>query len=92
MSESIVWVVMRFNASEPARQASNINLAFVQAVTPEAARAKCEEANPYGERYQAPNYCVVSLEAFMRQQGGVALVRGDLPSPVMWPEGASYVF
>ena len=91
-NEQIVWALLRKNGAEEARQASNMNLVFVRANTPDEAREKAAAGNPFGERYDAPNYAVVSFEMFMRQQGGVALVRGDLPSPVMWPEGAPYVF
>jgi hypothetical protein len=92
MSEGIVWVLLRHNGAEEARQASNMNLAFVVADDPQTAREKAAKANPFGERYDAPNYAVVSLSAFMDHMGGTALVRGDLPHPVMWPKDASWVF
>lgn len=92
MSHQICWVLLRRNGAEEARQASNMNLAFVVADDPQIAREKAANANPFGERYDAPNYAVVSLDVFMREMSGTALVRGDLPNPVMWPKDASWVF
>lgn len=93
MAEQMCWVLLRRNGAEEARQASNMNLAFVVADDPQTAREKAAKANPFGERYDAPNYAVVSLEAFMREMGGTALIRGDLPQPIMWPkESSSWVF
>jgi len=93
MSEQIVWAILRRNGAEQARQASGLNFALIVAPDPQTAREKATAANTFGESYLCPHgYAVVSLAALMTEMEGTALIRGDLPNPILWPADAPYVF
>ena len=93
MSDEICWILLRRNGAEEARQASGLNFALIAAPDPQTARERATAANKFGESYLCPHgYAVVSLEAFMQEMRGTALIRGDLPNPVMWPKDAPWVF
>lgn len=95
MIEPIVWAVVRRQACEEARLASNLNLVLVKATTPEEARDKATKANRFGETaYMDPKlYVVVSLATLFDDGGDALLIRGDLSQPFMWRgDKPSWVF